>query len=106
MYSGTLTAVLAVPAYEKPIDSLWDLWDAMKHKGHMPSFVYASVIPTLFQVGERERELTVLYCEPQVKQYETLDTIVHFDTKLIVERGRGQKVIGNWKYRDSKGIGD
>nr|XP_027228470.1 glutamate receptor ionotropic, delta-1-like [Penaeus vannamei] len=40
LYSGTLTAVLAIPAFEKPIDSLADLLRAMKEDGFSPLFIY------------------------------------------------------------------
>ncbi|XP_066955368.1 glutamate receptor-like isoform X2 [Macrobrachium rosenbergii] len=33
LYSGVLTSVLSVPSYEKPIDSLYDLLDAIRHRG-------------------------------------------------------------------------
>ncbi|XP_045588740.1 glutamate receptor ionotropic, delta-1 [Procambarus clarkii] len=39
MYSGTLTAVLALPSFEKPIDSLADLLYAVKHKKYKPIVV-------------------------------------------------------------------
>ncbi|XP_064120838.1 glutamate receptor ionotropic, delta-2-like [Macrobrachium nipponense] len=39
LYSGTLTAVLAVPAFEKPIDSLTDLLDAVIKDGFKPVVV-------------------------------------------------------------------
>ncbi|KAK8749126.1 hypothetical protein OTU49_015688, partial [Cherax quadricarinatus] len=39
MYSGTLTAVLALPAYEKPIDSLTDLLYAVKYMKYKPVVV-------------------------------------------------------------------
>lgn len=34
MYSGTLTAFLAIPAYEKPINSLSDLLHATRHNNY------------------------------------------------------------------------
>ncbi|XP_042884156.1 glutamate receptor ionotropic, delta-1-like [Penaeus japonicus] len=40
LYSGTLTAVLAIPAFEKPIDSLADLLQAMKEHGFSPLFIH------------------------------------------------------------------
>lgn len=51
MYSGTLTTFLVVPAYEKPVDSLRDLLDAMKHRSYMPILYYGSYIESLFKVG-------------------------------------------------------
>ncbi|XP_037794744.1 glutamate receptor ionotropic, delta-1-like isoform X2 [Penaeus monodon] len=40
LYSGTLTAVLAIPAFEKPIDSLADLLRAVKEDGFSPLFIH------------------------------------------------------------------
>ncbi|XP_042224799.1 glutamate receptor ionotropic, delta-2-like isoform X2 [Homarus americanus] len=52
MYSGTLTAVLAIPAYERPIDSLPDLVHAAKHKGYKPVVVYGTVNEFLLKEAE------------------------------------------------------
>ncbi|XP_045104359.1 glutamate receptor ionotropic, delta-2-like [Portunus trituberculatus] len=48
LYSGTLTAVLALPVYEKPIDSLADLLEASK-QGFYPVTIKEISIDFLFQ---------------------------------------------------------
>ncbi|XP_064102705.1 glutamate receptor ionotropic, delta-2-like [Macrobrachium nipponense] len=45
LYSGTLTAFLAVPSYEKPIDSLNDIPRAVKEGG----FIIGAVKETIFE---------------------------------------------------------
>ncbi|XP_068229758.1 glutamate receptor ionotropic, delta-2-like [Palaemon carinicauda] len=35
LYSDVMISHLAIPSYEKPIDSLWDLLDAIEHRGYM-----------------------------------------------------------------------
>ncbi|KAK8386701.1 hypothetical protein O3P69_017871 [Scylla paramamosain] len=50
LYSGTLTAVLALPVYEKPIDSLADLLEASK-QGFYPVTIKEISIDFLFQVA-------------------------------------------------------
>lgn len=52
MYSGTLTSFLVIPAYEKPIDTLFDLLDAMKKRGYMPILFYESSVDLLFKVSK------------------------------------------------------
>lgn len=50
-YAGLLTAVLAIPSYEKPIDSLWDLLHAVRHKAFVPIVFYGGVNEFIFKVG-------------------------------------------------------
>ncbi|XP_069995050.1 probable glutamate receptor [Penaeus vannamei] len=49
LYAGTLTAMLASPSYEKPIDSLWDLLEAIKHEGYMLNVVFQSANEFVFK---------------------------------------------------------
>lgn len=49
MYSGTLTAVLAIPALEKPIDSLHDLGQAHRD-GYTISTIRDSSFEAAFKV--------------------------------------------------------
>ncbi|XP_069995052.1 glutamate receptor ionotropic, delta-2-like [Penaeus vannamei] len=49
MYSGTLTAFLAVPSFEKPIDSLWDLLRACEEEGYQPMVTYDTANVFLFE---------------------------------------------------------
>lgn len=53
MYAGTLTAFLAVPSFETPIDSLYDLLDAMKYKGYQPIFNAGSIMEIIFKVTQK-----------------------------------------------------
>lgn len=53
MYAGTLTAFLAIPAYEKPIDSLWDLLNAVKHKNYKPVVVLGTSNEFIFKEAKR-----------------------------------------------------
>lgn len=50
MYAGTLTAALAVPAYEAPIDSLWDMLDAARARGYKLVAEYETTNEFLFLV--------------------------------------------------------
>lgn len=50
MYAGTLTAFLAIPAFEKPIDSLWDLLNVAKHNNYELVVTYESVNNFIFKV--------------------------------------------------------
>ncbi|XP_069171820.1 probable glutamate receptor isoform X1 [Procambarus clarkii] len=49
LYSGTLTAVLAIPSFEKPIDSLVDLLNAIKKDGFIPVFAYGTSNEFIFR---------------------------------------------------------
>ncbi|KAK7085659.1 hypothetical protein SK128_020696, partial [Halocaridina rubra] len=51
LYGGTLTAVLAVPSYEKPIDSLWDLLEAIKKYDYKPVVAYGTSNEFVFRVS-------------------------------------------------------
>ncbi|KAG7170324.1 Glutamate receptor ionotropic, delta-2-like 21, partial [Homarus americanus] len=50
LYSGTLTAVLAIPAFEKPIDTLSDVLEATRH-GFYPVVIKESSIDYMFKVS-------------------------------------------------------
>ncbi|CAL4079859.1 unnamed protein product, partial [Meganyctiphanes norvegica] len=50
LYSGTLTAVLAIPSFEKPIDSLWDLLEAVKNDGYFPITTFGTSNEFIFKV--------------------------------------------------------
>ncbi|XP_066980911.1 glutamate receptor ionotropic, delta-2-like [Macrobrachium rosenbergii] len=49
LYSGTLIAVLAIPPYEKPVDSLTDLPRAVKHEGYTLGTSRLSMMEFLFK---------------------------------------------------------
>ncbi|XP_042857155.1 glutamate receptor ionotropic, delta-2-like [Penaeus japonicus] len=49
LYAGTLTAVLAVPTFEKPIDSLWDLLTAIEEDGYKATVVYQTSNEFIFK---------------------------------------------------------
>ncbi|XP_037794077.1 uncharacterized protein LOC119589549 [Penaeus monodon] len=49
MYSGTLTAFLAVPNYERPIDTLWDLLRACEEEGYQTLLTYDTATAHLFK---------------------------------------------------------
>ncbi|XP_064095426.1 uncharacterized protein LOC135207536 [Macrobrachium nipponense] len=49
LYSGTLIAVLAIPSYEKPVDSLTDLPRAVKHEGYTLGTSRLSMMEFLFK---------------------------------------------------------
>lgn len=51
LYSGTLTAVLAVPAFEKPIDGLTDLSKAI-YQGFTLGVMLDSSLEYIFKVGD------------------------------------------------------
>lgn len=53
LYSGTLTAFLAIPEYERPIDSLSDVLEATK-QGLIPVVIRESSVHYLFKVGFSE----------------------------------------------------
>lgn len=50
LYSGTLTAFLAIPEYERPIDSLSDVLEATK-QGLIPVVIRESSVHYMFKVG-------------------------------------------------------
>ncbi|KAK4325750.1 hypothetical protein Pmani_003693 [Petrolisthes manimaculis] len=50
LYSGTLTAVLAIPAYERPLDTLSEVLEATK-QGIIPVVIRESSVHYIFQVG-------------------------------------------------------
>ncbi|ROT83246.1 hypothetical protein C7M84_023582 [Penaeus vannamei] len=61
LYAGTLTAVLAVPTFEKPIDSLWDLLGAIENDGYKATVVYQT--SNEFFQGNRPFKTTMLLQE-------------------------------------------
>ena len=50
MYAGTLTAVLAAPSLETPIDTLFDLLKASREGRVVPVLLAGGSTTTLFQV--------------------------------------------------------
>ena len=50
LYSGTLTAFLAIPVFEKPIDSLNDLLIASKEDGFSAMLMQFSSNEVIFKV--------------------------------------------------------
>ena len=50
MYAGTLTAVLAAPSLETPIDSLFDLLKASREGRAVPVMLLGSGVMSIFQV--------------------------------------------------------
>ena len=83
MYSGTLIGMLAVPAYEKPINSLWDLRDAMASEGHTFGLMGGSATSHLFAVGIHQKQdmnLMISSYENNVINY--INNLVKGDKKL------------------------
>lgn len=66
MYAGTLTAVLAVPAFESSINSLWDLVEAANNKDYKVVIVYETSTESIFKVSlfilALKFAMTVLLC--------------------------------------------
>ncbi|XP_068201709.1 probable glutamate receptor [Palaemon carinicauda] len=54
LYSGSLISVLSVPSYEKPIDSLQDLLDAIRHRGTQMLTVCGSNNEFLFSMTTQQ----------------------------------------------------
>ena len=50
MYAGTLTAVLAAPSLETPIDSIFDLLKASREGRAVPVMLFGANAFTAFQV--------------------------------------------------------
>ena len=50
MYAGTLTAVLAAPPLETPIDSMYDLLKASREGRAVPVMLFGGVVMFTFQV--------------------------------------------------------
>ena len=50
MYAGTLTAVLAAPSMEPPIDSMFDLLEASREGRAVPVMLFGSAVMSAFQV--------------------------------------------------------
>ena len=57
VYQGNLTASLAIPSYEKPIDSLQDLYVAVSERGFKPVVSPSSSNEFIFKVRNYKTEL-------------------------------------------------
>ncbi|XP_042857157.1 glutamate receptor ionotropic, delta-2-like [Penaeus japonicus] len=78
LYSGTLTAVLAVPSFEKPIDSLFDMLEAMKENGFQPLINYGTTNEFILREATSGiyKEIWDLF-DPEVGYVRNVDTGVN-----------------------------
>ncbi|XP_071536862.1 uncharacterized protein [Panulirus ornatus] len=87
MYSGTLTAALAVTAYEKPIDSLYDLADA-----HQDGYTIGTMKDTNYDATFKNAESGIYH--------EVWRLFNHEDSEqsLLPSQDKGFEMVLNHKY--------
>ncbi|CAL4080226.1 unnamed protein product, partial [Meganyctiphanes norvegica] len=109
LFSGTLTAVFAIPAYEKPINSLWDLLGAMKEDGFQPLIFVDTSIERLFKESNSGiyQDIWNLY-DPSIGDIRSIDTaftkILQGKVSFVMGKVSGE-ILANLRGRNHYHIG-
>ena len=91
LYSGTLTAFLAIPVFQKPVDNLNDLLAIAQEEGYSPMMIEASSNEVIFRVISNFRlaHFYKLFFKSYYKKYKIRIPIVkiksyHFISNIVL----------------------